>query len=223
MILDAVGAVLPVALAVALNPFLLIAATLLLAAPRPRLNGWLFAVGWVLGLAALTAVVLLVTDEVEDAGSTGPAVLAWLRVLLGAALIVLAVRKVLGRPRSGDEVTMPRWMTAFEAPRPAVSFSLGAGLGGANPKNLAFTVSAAASISDLGLHGTDEAVAAGVYVLIGSAAVLALVLAHTVAGQRVEPALRALSRVMTRHSAVIVAVVLLLIGGKVLGDGLAAL
>jgi threonine/homoserine/homoserine lactone efflux protein len=223
VLLDAVGAVLPVALAVALNPFLLIATTLVLAAPRGRLNGWLLALGWTVGLAVLTALAVLLADDADATGSTGSALIAWLRVLLGAALVVLAVRKVLRRPPAGSPVVMPRWMSAFEAPAPLTSLGLGAALGGANPKNLAFTVTAAGAIGDLGAHGSAAFVAGAVYVLLGSAAVIALVLAHTVAGARVAPVLATLRRVLTEHATVIVAVVLLLIGAMVLGEGLAAL
>ncbi len=223
MILDAVGAFLPVALAVALSPFPLIAATLVLAGPGGRLGGWLFAGGWVLGLGVLTAVAVLLTGDADDTGSAEAAVLAWLRVLLGLALILLAVRKGLRRPRPGEEAKLPRWMASFDTANLRRLAGLGVVLGGVNPKNLALTVSAATSISATGLAGAGAAWAGVVYVLIGSCTVLGPALAQTLAPDRAAPGLAVLRRVMTANSAIITAVVLLLIGGKILGDGLAAI
>ncbi|QZN84402.1 GAP family protein [Cellulomonas sp. C5510] len=217
--LDAIGSFLPVALAVALSPFPLVATTLLLTGPRPRTSGWLFLAGWVVGLGALTAAALLVVGGVESVDG-GPRAVAWLRVLLGAVLVVLAVRKVLAARGAGTPGP-PGWLSAFDDPAPARTLGLGALLGGANPKNIALAASAAATVQEV----APGAVAASgaVFVLLGSANVLAAVAAHAVAGARAEPALTRVRDLMTRHSAVLTAAVLLLIGGKILGDGLAAL
>ncbi|WP_448058927.1 GAP family protein [Cellulomonas hominis] len=223
MILDAVGAFLPVALAVALSPFPLIGVTLVLAGPGGRLGGWLFAAGWMLGLGALTVVAVLVTGDADESGSAEAAILAWLRVVLGLALILLAVRKGLRRTRPGDGTELPRWMSTFESPNLRRLAGLGLVLGGVNPKNLALTVSAATSISATGLAGAGATWAGVVYVLIGSCTVLGPALAQTIAPDRAAPGLAALRRVMTANSAIITAVVLLLIGGKILGDALAAI
>jgi threonine/homoserine/homoserine lactone efflux protein len=46
--------------------------------------------------------------------------------------------------------------------------ALGAALSGANPKNLALTLAAAASIAEAGLDQADEAIAIVVFVALGS-------------------------------------------------------
>jgi hypothetical protein len=224
VLLDAIGGTLPLALAVALSPFPLIATTLLLTGPRARTAGWLFLAGWVAGLGVLTAAALLLLGEAEST-STGSAVVAWARVVLGAALVALAVRKLLRRPSGaegeGDGPAVPGWMSAFEAPSGGRTLGLGALLGGANPKNIALMTSAAAVVQETAPE--QAAVAGALVVLLGSGAVLVAVLAHAVLGARAEPALVRVRRVMTRHSAVLTAAVLLLIGASILGDGLAAL
>lgn len=222
MLLDAVGGYLPLALAVALSPFPLIATTLLLTGPRARVAGWLFLVGWVVGLSLLTAVALLLLGEAESTG-TGSAVVAWARVVLGAVLVGLAVRKLLRRPApaDGEDPPVPGWMSAFDAPSGARTLGLGALLGGANPKNIALAASAAAGVQET---APDQAALAGaLFVLLCSSAVLVAVVAHALLGARAEPALTTVRRVMTRHSTVLTAAVLLLIGAMILGDGLAAL
>jgi hypothetical protein len=53
---------------------------------------------------------------------------------------------------------------------------LGALLSGANPKNLALILAAAASVADLGLSSAQKVVAIAVYVVLGSVAVAGPVL-----------------------------------------------
>ncbi|MGW0204537.1 GAP family protein [Streptomyces sp. NPDC003233] len=56
----AVGDVLGLAAGVAVSPLPIVAIILILATPRGHLNGSLFALGWVLGLAVLGAIMLAV-------------------------------------------------------------------------------------------------------------------------------------------------------------------
>ena len=52
----------PLALVVALSPLSIIPAVLVLHTPRPRPTGLAFLAGWLVGLAALTAIFLEVSD-----------------------------------------------------------------------------------------------------------------------------------------------------------------
>ena len=93
----------------------------------------------------------------------------------------------------------------------------------ANPKNLALTLAAAASIAEAGLDQADKAIAIAVFVALGSITVAGAVLLYLVDAERAAPALDAIRRFMFENNAVIIMVVLLLIGAKLLGDGLAVL
>ena len=93
----------------------------------------------------------------------------------------------------------------------------------ANPKNLALTLAAAASIAEAGLDQTDKAIAIGIFVALGSATVAGAVAFYLVAPGRAARPLDALKRFMSDNNAVIMMVVLLLLGAKLLGDGLAVL
>jgi hypothetical protein len=220
-VLDAIGAVLAPAVGVAASPFPVVAAILVLSSARPRANGVAFAAGWLVGLSAITAAFIVVTDGAGDDDTA--AVFAWLRVAVGAGLLVLAARKWAARPRPGEEPTTPAWMAGLDDVEPPRSAGIGAALGGVNPKNLAFTFAAATSIGALGLDGGEAAVAGVVYVALASASVLAAVGARLVAGERVDPALAGVRSFMLANNAVILMVVFLILGAKVLGDGLAAL
>lgn len=223
MLLDAIGAVLTPAVGVAASPFPVVAVILVLSSARPRANGVAFAAGWLVGLSALTALLMAVTDGAGDPDGGSATVLAWLRVVVGAGLLVLAARKWQGRPRPGDEPVTPGWMAGLDAVEPPKSAGIGAALGGANPKNVAFTLAAAASIGALGLDGTEATVAGVVYVALASVSVLAAVGVRVVAGARADAPLAEVRGWLVANNAVVLMVVFLVLGAKVLGDGLAAL
>ncbi|MFF5934505.1 GAP family protein [Streptomyces sp. NPDC012508] len=150
MLLQAIGALLPAALAVARSPFPLIAVVLILTGRHGRRNGTLFALGWVAGLAVVATVVVVLFGAADDPDSTSSSVADWGRVVAGAALIVVGVRKWRLRPRPGDVVEEPRWMARLDGVTPWRSLRLGALLAGANPKNVVLTASAATAVVEAG-------------------------------------------------------------------------
>ncbi|MFE9803481.1 GAP family protein [Streptomyces goshikiensis] len=93
MLSQAIGAVLPAALAVALSPFPLIAIVLILSGAQGRRNGLLFATGWIFGLTVSATLVSLLFGGADDPDSTSSAIADWGRVLAGGALIGLGARK----------------------------------------------------------------------------------------------------------------------------------
>src|SRR5215510_151908 len=89
----------PLALVVALSPLSIIPAVLVLHTPRPRPAGLAFLAGWLIGLAALTIVFVEISGLFGDLGK--PAGWAsWLRIVIGAALILFGVYRWLTRKRS---------------------------------------------------------------------------------------------------------------------------
>ena len=127
------------------------------------------------------------------------------------------------RPQPGTEPAMPKWMSAIDRFTAGKSFVLGAALSGANPKNLALTLAAAASIAQAGLDGGGTAVAIAVFVVIGSLTVAGPVVFYLVAERRRRVRWRAIKQFMAAHNAVIMMVVLLVLGAKLLGQGIAGL
>lgn len=145
------------------------------------------------------------------------------QVIGGLALLVLAARKLHRRPGSGDDAGPPAWMAAFGRAEPARAARLGALLGGANPKNLLLTVAAAGSIGTLGLAPGGAALAGVGYVLLASSTVLGAVAAHLVAPTRSGVVLGRVERFTVAHSTALSVVVLVVLGLKLLADGLRAL
>lgn len=78
MLDQAIGDLLPAAVAVALSPIPIVAVVLVLASPHARSAGPAFAAGWVCGLAVVSVVVVTVVgagavdEEATDAGVSWP-------------------------------------------------------------------------------------------------------------------------------------------------------
>jgi len=218
MLIDAIGDLLPSALAVALSPIPIVAVILVLGSPRARTAGPAFALGWVAGLAAVSAVVVLVLGGGGHDEATG---VAWLKLALGLLFLAMAAGQWRKRPGKGEEPEPPRWMAGIESVSTPKAAVLGVALSAANPKNLALTLAASASIAQAGLDGADEAVAIAVFVVLGSITVAGAVLFYLLDSARAERPLAAMKQFMSDNNAVIMMIVLLVIGAKLIGDGLA--
>jgi len=221
MLTQAIGDLLPSAMGVALSPVPIISVILMLGTPRARRNGPAFAVGWVAGLVIVSVIVLLVTGDASDPDSSTTTDVNWVQVAVGVLFLAMAAKQWKSRPKKGEEAEIPKWMATIDTFTPAKSLVLGAALSGANPKNLALTASAAASIAQAGLSGADDAIAIAVFVIIGSLTVAGPVIYYVIAADKAAGPLASIKDFMADHNAVIMMVVLLVLGAKILGQGFA--
>jgi threonine/homoserine/homoserine lactone efflux protein len=217
---QAIGDLLPAAAAVALSPIPIVAVVLVLDSPKARVNGPAFAVGWVAGLTVVSVLVVLVAGGASDPDSDVAIGVNWVMAGIGALFLVMAARQWKKRPRGGETPEMPKWMATIDSISSTKAVVLGAALSGANPKNLALTLAASASIAQAGLDGTDKVVAIATFVVIGSVTVVGSVVFYLAAPRRAERPLAAIKQFMSDNNATIMMVVLLLLGAKILGDAL---
>jgi threonine/homoserine/homoserine lactone efflux protein len=217
---DAIGDLLPSALAVALSPIPIVAVVIVLGAPHARTAGPAFALGWIAGLAAVSALVVLLLGGGSDAEETG---VNWLKVAIGLLFWAMAAQQWQKRPKPGEDPAMPSWMATIDSASPTRAAVLGVALSGANPKNLAPTLAASASIAEAGLTAADTTAAIAAFVAIGSTTVAGAVLFYLAAPATAVRPLAAIKQFMSDNNAVIMMVVLLLLGAKLLGDGLAGI
>ncbi|HSE80302.1 MAG TPA: GAP family protein [Gaiellaceae bacterium] len=218
---EAIGQMLPAAVGVAISPLPIIASVLFVGTPRGRVNGPAFVLGCALGIGAIGAGVLLAAGGLSASDEGAPA--TWVSVLqlaLGILLLAAALRQWRGRPRTGKEVSTPRWMSALNAFGPPKAFGAGVVLGGINPKNLLLTVAGAAAIAQTGISADEQAVALLVFVLIGCLGVATPVAITQVLGERSRALLAELKDWMARNNAVIMVVILTLLGVKLIGDAI---
>ncbi|HEY6758038.1 MAG TPA: GAP family protein [Baekduia sp.] len=222
---DAIGQVLSLAVGVAISPVPIIAVVLMLATPRGRVNGPAFLGGWLLGLAAVGTIVLVASGSADASQDDGaPATwVSWLKIVLGLLLLAVAVKQWRGRPRAGEEGSLPAWMRTIDTFTPARSVAMGVALSAINPKNLLLTVGAAAAIAQTGSSTGAEAVALAVFVLVGTLGPGIPVAIAFGMGDRARGILDELKAWMGLHNAAIMAVLCLVIGAKLAGDGLSGL
>jgi hypothetical protein len=221
---QAIGGSLALAVGIALSPIPIIAVVLMLTTPRARANGPAFVLGWLLGLGVVGAIVLAVAGPADASSSGAPATwVSWLKIILGAGLLLIAVRQFRGRPHGEDQAPMPKWMGAIENFKPAAALGTGALLAGANPKNLILAVAGAAAIAQTGIAGAQQAIAYLVFAVIATIGVGAPVVIYFAMGERSQELLGKLKNWMGQHNAVIMSVLCLIIGAKLIGDAISAL
>lgn len=219
---EVVGGLLPLAIAVAISVLPIIATVLILFTPRARVNGLAFAVGWVVGLTIVGAIVLIAGSASGEGGqpstASGVAKLAF-----GLLFLALARRNWSSRPAPGEVAPTPSWMAGidgFTAPRSlATAFALAA----INPKNLALTIAGASVIAAAGLSTGEQVISLALFVLIASSTIVGPVAYYLIARQRAERALDRLKVWLIANNATVMAVLLVVIGFKLIGDGISTL
>ncbi len=217
----AIGSMLGFAAGVAVSPLPIVAIILLLASPQGHRTGTAFAVGWLVGLAGLGAVVLAIADPANASTDSGPATwTGWLKLALGVLLLAFAVKQWRGRPHGSALPDPPKWMASIDTLGAGKALGLGAVLAAANPKNGTLTVAAAASIAGTGVSSLDQWVALAVFVLVGSLGVLAPLAVVVVSGERATATLESWRHWFLGHNTAIMAVLFFVIGAKLIGDGI---
>ena len=221
---DVIGQILSFAVGVAISPVPIIAVVLMLATARGRVNGPAFVFGWLAGLAVAGTAILLIAGGADASGDGEPASwVDWLKLVLGLALLALAARQWRGRPGEGQAAELPAWMKSIDSFKPARAVALGFALAAINPKNLLLTVGAAAAIAHAGLEPGEQAVSLGVFAIIATLGVGAPVVLYFASGERSARMLADLRDWMGAHNPAIMTVLLLVLGAKLVGDGIAGL
>ena len=207
-------------LVIALSPITIIPAVLVLQAPRPRPAGLAFLAGWVLGLAALTALSVGASGLLGGLDKSPPRWASWLRVVLGSALILYGVYQWLTR-RSHTE--SPAWMRSFATITPRRAGLTAAALMVIRPDVLLICVPAGLAIGGSGLDLPLVWMAAVIFVAVAASTVAIPILAYAAAGHRLDDPLARLKDWMDRNNAALMAALFVVIGLLVLYHGIHAL
>jgi Sap, sulfolipid-1-addressing protein len=220
----AIGGALPFAVGVALSPIPIIAVVLILTTHWARVNGPVFVAGWLAGLAGLGAIVLCIDGS---AGASSPGAddtwVSWGKAAVGAVLLLVAAWQFRTRPKRGDQAELPKWVGRIDDIKPLPTAGLAVVMAGLNPKNLLLVAGGATAIAQTGISGGEQAIAYLVFALVGTLGVGTPVGIYFAMGARSEEVLAGLKDWMARYNAVITAVLCLLIGVKLIGDGISGL
>ena len=215
---------LPMAVAIAVFPIPIIAAVLMVGSDRGRVKGLAFVLAWCAGLAFVGALALALADGADASGDGAPS--TWAAVLLlvvGVLLLAAAIKQWRGRPRAGEETPTPGWMLTIDDFTTVRAGGAGLALSALNPKNVLLVVAAAVEIAGVGLPASQEITALLVFVAVASIGVLFPLALTVVLRDRSRQLLERVRVWMARHNAVIMAVLLVVIGAKLIADAVAAL
>jgi threonine/homoserine/homoserine lactone efflux protein len=218
---EAIGQMLPTAVGVAISPLPIVAVVLMLVTPRGKVNGIAFVLGWILGLTIVGAIVLAAASGASASDDGEPATwVSILKLVLGLLALLLGVKQYRGRPR-GDEVPPPaKWMQALDQFTPVKAAGTAVLLSGVNPKNLLLSVAGAAAIAQTGIDAGEQAIAYAVFVLVASIGVALPVVLAVALGERSRHLLDELKDWLAKNNGVIMAVLLVVIGSKLIGDAI---
>jgi cytochrome c biogenesis protein CcdA len=218
---QAIGDILPYAVGVAISPIPIVAVILMLFSNRARVNGPAFLLGWVIGLGIVVTVVYIVSDQANVATSSSASNnTSTIKIVLGALLVLMAVRHWRARPAPGETAPMPKWMSAIDGFTPVKAAGAGVVLSAVNPKNLILTAGAAATVAQAGLSGSDAAVSLAVFVVLASISIVVPVVWALVGGDRARHVLDTWKSWLGEHNAAVMAVVLLVLGVALIGKGI---
>lgn len=221
---NVIGEILPLALGVAISPIPIIAVILMLFSKRARSNGLAFMFGWVIALTVVGSVVLILANAGKISAGGTPTTLSYvIKLLIGLLFLFMAYRNWQKRPAQGEEAQMPAWMSTIDSFTSGKSFGMAALFAGVNPKNLGLTLAAAMTISQSGLGNSQSWIALLVFVAVASITVAAPVLYYLIAGASAEKTLTSWKVWLAANNATVMMILLLVLGVKLVGDGLGGL
>jgi len=218
---EVIGAVLPLALGIAVSPIPIIAAILMLLSPHARTTGLGFLGGWVAGIVVAVVLFTLLSTLIPagDPDASKP-VAGVIKVVLGLLLLVLALRQWRGRPKPGETAALPKWMSAIDSMTPAKALVLGFLLSAVNPKNLVMAIGAGVVVGSAGIGAADTLIVLAVYTLLAGSTVLVPVLGYLLASAAMRTPLERLRVWLEQNNATVMSVLLLVIGVVSIGKGL---
>ncbi|MEB3031154.1 GAP family protein [[Mycobacterium] nativiensis] len=214
------SALIPLALVVALSPITVIPAVLVLQAAHPRSTGLTFLIGWLLGLAALTAAFVAGSGLLGGLNRTPPTWASWLRIAVGAALIGFGFYRWTTRHGHRE---MPGWMRSFTSMTPLRAGLTAAALAVVRPEVLFMCGAAGLAIGSAGLGTADSWQAATFFVAVAASSVAIPILGYLAASKRLTPTLNRVKDWMEQQHGALFAAVLILIGAMVTYNGIHAL
>ncbi|HZA32759.1 MAG TPA: GAP family protein [Propionibacteriaceae bacterium] len=220
--LQAVGHLLPIAVALAVSSVPIMVMIMILLSPRRNVSALPFLLGWVIGIALVVFLSALGANALPEAPRRVQDTLAAvLEIVIGAVLICGAVISFLWRSRS-QTAGVPNWLRSVDSFGPLSSFAVAVVLN-FRPKGLVLGVAAGLVLRGASLRPWETAVGIAIYTVLAASTVVVPIIATLLAPHRVEPRLVAAQAWLTKNGGIVAALILFMIGVVILGDGLAGL
>lgn len=215
---QALGALLPIAVAVAFSSVPITVTILILLSPNRNRAALPFLVGWVTGVAAVIVLGALFASALPAPPRRGPdTVTAVLAMLVGVALIVLGVIH-LRRGAQSKDAGVPHWLSRVDSFGALVAFAV-AVLLDFRPKGLLLGIAAGLALHAASVNAGEAAVLVAIYTVIATSTVVVPIVASFLAPRRVEPKLLAARDWMTHNGRLLTSLMMFVIGVVILGYG----
>ncbi|MFB2598564.1 GAP family protein [Herbiconiux sp. P17] len=219
---DALGRLLPLAVALAISSVPILVTVLILLSPNSRRSAFPFLVGFVVGVAVVFTGCIALAQAIPAPVVRHPQqALGIALIVIGAALVALAVISGV-RGMHAEAVGVPRWMNLVSEFGPLRSIGLGLLLC-FRPKSLLLCAAAGLTVRSDRLSLGELAVLVGVFTLIATSTVIAPIVVAAASPQHAQGWLTAMRHWIEKNSATVTTVILLIIGVVIVGDGITRL
>ncbi len=219
-----VGDVLPFALGVAISPMPIIAVILMLLAARAGAASAGFLVGWVAGIVIAVTVITVLARTLglsnSGGGSTAGAVI---KLVLGALLLLLAVKQWRSRPVGDIEPAVPKWLSALDSVTAAKAVGLGFVLAAVNPKNLLMGLAAGVLIGQSALPVGQIVIVIAIFTIVAASTVAAPVIVYRAAPAKAQVWLGSMKTWLIANNATVMMTLFAVIGVVLVGKGIGGL
>lgn len=219
---EAIGQILPLAIAVALSTVPVLAAILILLSDAKPMVSIALLVGWAVGVASVLTLFTIGIGLIPASFlRRNDPVVGIFRIALGCALLVYPIvvwrRRV---PRPPAEV--PHWMSTLGKINAwgALGFGIALAL---RPKNVILSVAGAVVIGDASLRDGDAAILIGIFTIVGVSTVAVPIIGYLAAPEKARKPLDATRTWLVDNGEVLMVVVSLLAGVVIIGSGIAKL
>jgi Sap, sulfolipid-1-addressing protein len=217
--------IIPYAVGIAISPVPIITVILSLFSTRAGWNGPAFLLGWALGILVVCIPVLIYTEGAKVTTVADPSRMASvIRVILGSLLLIAAVRRWLKRPKSPEEIKVPKWLMMIEVISPVKVLLVGfffAVL--TNPKNFALTVAGSLPIANSLLPVPMKSVLVTAFILVSSLGIATPVSLYFMAGESAKRILNNWKTWLVANNSAVMAIMFLIFGIIIFSEGMRGL
>src|ERR1700712_979201 len=222
-----IGELLPFAVAMAVSPMFVIAIVLILVSDGARAKGLSFVAGRLLGLVLILAIVYAVFAAIggHHAAHNGPPSTSSsiIRMVVGVALVVYAVRMFRNRPKPGEEPRPSKLLQRIDGLTPASAFGMSLLLSVLDPASLSLGFAAGIDLAQANVPDAARLAVAVGFVLMATVTVTVPLVIYMVGGAAAEAKLGDVKTWLVANEKTVMMVLFLIIGVLMISRGIRAL